>query len=123
MFRNLSLDGGGIKVACSAAVLEQDSDNAADDHFNLITGTSTGGIIALEFGLDRYQSVWLKRLAQAAARKVKKLVVFTLKDSVPRPPANLPEEICEELARLVCLSDQEPGEVAQATLRPKKLSP
>jgi patatin-like phospholipase/acyl hydrolase len=54
MFRILSLDGGGIKGAFSAAVLatlEEDTGRAVVDHFDLITGTSTGGIIAIGLGL------------------------------------------------------------------------
>jgi hypothetical protein len=54
MFRILSLDGGGIKGAFSAAVLAQyqeDTGYSIAEHFDLITGTSTGGIIALGLGL------------------------------------------------------------------------
>lgn len=49
-FQILSLDGGGIKGLFSAAVLsaiEDDLNVNVVDHFDLITGTSTGGIIAL----------------------------------------------------------------------------
>ncbi|MBX3684783.1 MAG: patatin-like phospholipase family protein [Rhodocyclaceae bacterium] len=54
MFRILSLDGGGIKGAFTASVLaalEEDTGCAAVDHFDLITGTSTGGIISIGLGL------------------------------------------------------------------------
>ena len=54
--RILSLDGGGIKGAFSAAVLaalEHDTGKAAADDFDLIVGTSTGGIIAEELGLGK----------------------------------------------------------------------
>lgn len=54
MFRILSLDGGGIKGAFTASVLatlEHDTGCSAVDHFDLITGTSTGGIIAIGLGL------------------------------------------------------------------------
>jgi len=53
-FQILSLDGGGIKGLFSAAVLaaiEQDLEINIIDHFDLIAGTSTGGIIALALGL------------------------------------------------------------------------
>jgi patatin-like phospholipase/acyl hydrolase len=53
-FRILSLDGGGIKGAFTAAVLtewEKQSGKVVADHFDLIAGTSTGGIIALGLGL------------------------------------------------------------------------
>ena len=46
MFRVLSLDGGGIKGAFAASVLaslEDDTGLRVVDHFDLITGTSTGG--------------------------------------------------------------------------------
>lgn len=49
-FRILSLDGGGIKGAFSAGVLaqlEEEADCSISDHFDLIVGTSTGGILAL----------------------------------------------------------------------------
>lgn len=53
-FQILSLDGGGIKGLFSAAILaaiEEDLDTSVVNHFDLITGTSTGGIIALGLGL------------------------------------------------------------------------
>jgi len=53
-FQILSLDGGGIKGLFSAAVLaaiEQDLNINIVDHFDLIAGTSTGGIIAIGLGL------------------------------------------------------------------------
>jgi patatin-like phospholipase/acyl hydrolase len=53
-FQILSLDGGGIKGPFSSAVLaaiEEDLGVNVVDHFDLITGTSTGGIIALGLGL------------------------------------------------------------------------
>lgn len=54
MFRILSLDGGGIKGAFSASVLatlEEDTGQVVAEHFDLITGTSTGGILAVGLGL------------------------------------------------------------------------
>jgi len=53
-FQILSLDGGGLRGMFSAAVLarlEEDLDMCITDHFDLIAGTSTGGIIALGLGL------------------------------------------------------------------------
>ena len=53
-FRVLSLDGGGIRGAFSAACLaklESSVGRPITDYFDLITGTSTGGIIALALGL------------------------------------------------------------------------
>ncbi len=53
-FRILSLDGGGIKGAFTAAVvaaLEKETGKKMADYFDLITGTSTGGIIAIGLGL------------------------------------------------------------------------
>ena len=54
-FQILCLDGGGIKGLFSAAFLaklEEDLKINIIDHFDLIVGTSTGGIIALGLGLD-----------------------------------------------------------------------
>ena len=53
-FQILSLDGGGIRGLFSAALLtsiEEDLRTTIVDHFDLIAGTSTGGIIALGLGL------------------------------------------------------------------------
>ncbi|MGW2272229.1 CBASS cGAMP-activated phospholipase [Streptomyces yangpuensis] len=50
----MALDGGGFRGMFSAAVLarlEEDLDIRIADHFDLIAGTSTGGIIALGLGL------------------------------------------------------------------------
>ena len=54
-FRILSIDGGGIKGIFPAQVLVYLEENCLDgrpigDHFDLIAGTSTGGIIALGLG-------------------------------------------------------------------------
>jgi patatin-like phospholipase/acyl hydrolase len=57
-FRILSLDGGGIKGTFTAAVLaaweevlERKHSGKLTDHFDLIAGTSTGGILALGLGM------------------------------------------------------------------------
>jgi uncharacterized protein len=53
-FQVLSLDGGGLRGMFSAAVLarlEDDLQVRITDHFDLIAGTSTGGIIAIGLGL------------------------------------------------------------------------
>jgi patatin-like phospholipase/acyl hydrolase len=53
-FQILSLDGGGIKGLFSAALLaklEDDLNIQVIEHFDLIVGTSTGGIIGLGLGL------------------------------------------------------------------------
>ena len=53
-FRILSLDGGGIKGTFTAAVLaelERMTGKRLADYFDLITGTSTGGLIAIALGL------------------------------------------------------------------------
>lgn len=49
-FQILSIDGGGIKglfITALLAKFEDDLDMNVVDHFDLLTGTSTGGIIAL----------------------------------------------------------------------------
>ena len=53
-FRMLALDGGGVKGAFTAAVLatwEEHTGLLISDHFELIAGTSTGGILAIALGL------------------------------------------------------------------------
>jgi len=53
-FRILSLDGGGIKGVFSASFLnsiEEMSGESIADHFDLITGTSTGAILAVALGM------------------------------------------------------------------------
>ena len=54
-FKILSIDGGGIKGIFPAGILAELEENCLDgghvgDYFDLITGTSTGGIIALGLG-------------------------------------------------------------------------
>lgn len=52
--RILSIDGGGLKGAMPAAFLatiEEQTGERMVDHFDLIVGTSTGGIIALGLGM------------------------------------------------------------------------
>lgn len=54
--RILSIDGGGIKGTMPAAflaALEEDLGEPIGSYFDLIAGTSTGGIIALGLGLGR----------------------------------------------------------------------
>ena len=53
-FRVLALDGGGIKGVFTAALLaevERMTEKRAAEYFDLITGTSTGGIIAIALSL------------------------------------------------------------------------
>lgn len=53
-FRLLSLDGGGVQGAFTASLLaelEEHTGNRVADYFDLVAGTSTGGIIALGLGL------------------------------------------------------------------------
>jgi patatin-like phospholipase/acyl hydrolase len=53
-FQILAIDGGGIKGIFAAALLagiEADTGHRLSDHFDLIAGTSTGGIIAIGLGL------------------------------------------------------------------------
>ena len=59
-FRILALDGGGIKGAFTASVLatlEKSLGLPIVDHFDMVAGTSTGGILAigLGMGLDSHQ--------------------------------------------------------------------
>lgn len=52
-FTVLSLDGGGVRGIFSAAILagiEEHLGHSITDHFDLVVGTSTGGIIAIGLG-------------------------------------------------------------------------
>jgi patatin-like phospholipase/acyl hydrolase len=63
MFRILSIDGGGIKGAFPAAFLcaiQEALSGPVADYFDLIVGTSTGGIIAMGLGLGLSPSEILK---------------------------------------------------------------
>jgi patatin-like phospholipase/acyl hydrolase len=75
-FRILSLDGGGIRGAFAAAFLariEQEIGTPITDHFDLIAGTSTGGITALALGLGepaaRIRDLYEKRGSQIFTRR------------------------------------------------------
>jgi patatin-like phospholipase/acyl hydrolase len=62
-FKILSLDGGGLKGLFTAKFLcdlETDLDLHVSDYFDLITGTSTGAIIAIALGLGLPASEILK---------------------------------------------------------------
>jgi patatin-like phospholipase/acyl hydrolase len=53
-FRILALDGGGLKGAFTAAAIatwEKQTGLRVVDHFDLVAGTSTGGILAIGLGL------------------------------------------------------------------------
>jgi len=55
-FRVLALDGGGVRGACTAAFLtrlEEGLDAPLARYFDLICGTSTGGILALGLATER----------------------------------------------------------------------
>jgi uncharacterized protein len=84
-FQILALDGGGLRGIFSAAILaalEEDLQISVTDHFDLIAGTSTGGIIALGLGLgmrprqivefygELGAEVFRNRLGLASARQV-----------------------------------------------------
>lgn len=84
-FQILSLDGGGIKGLFSAAILthlEEDLGINIIDHFDLIVGTSTGGIIALGLG---------------AGMKPKEIVNFYVKEG----PNIFPKSIFSKIKQLV----------------------
>ena len=52
-FQVLALDGGGVRGIFTAALLaglERDTGRPVLDHFDLVVGTSTGGIVALGLG-------------------------------------------------------------------------
>ena len=68
MFKILSLDGGGIKGVYTAELLRQceEAFGPVGKHFDMIAGTSTGGIIALGLGRvdERHhgRARWFSRL-------------------------------------------------------------
>ena len=62
-FRILALDGGGIKGAFTASVLatlSQQLNEPIADRFDLIAGTSTGGILAIGLGMGLSAEAMLK---------------------------------------------------------------
>jgi len=70
-FQILSLDGGGAKALFSANVLdrfEQDHQVRIVDHFDLIAGTSAGGIIALALGAGLSPAEVSQRYRELIAR-------------------------------------------------------
>lgn len=74
MFRILALDGGGIKGAFSAAVLQQFETQLGRpilDHFDLTVGTSTGGItaLALACGLKASRILQRRRPKNSSSRQ------------------------------------------------------
>jgi len=71
VFRILSLDGGGIRGTYTAAVLaelEGQLDRSVADYFDLIVGTSTGGIITLGLGSGMSADFILKFYRSSAHR-------------------------------------------------------
>jgi patatin-like phospholipase/acyl hydrolase len=62
-FRILALDGGGVKGAFTASVLATLEDAIGEPiarHFDLVSGTSTGGILAVGLGMGRTPGQMLK---------------------------------------------------------------
>ena len=53
-FRIQSLDGGGImgRLRCRPGYFERETEQRIIDHIDLITGTSTGGIIAIGLAME-----------------------------------------------------------------------
>lgn len=75
-FRVLALDGGGIRGVCTATYLAQLEDNAEGhlhEYFDLICGTSIGGIIALAIALEvpmsRVKDMFFKNADMVFQRK------------------------------------------------------
>jgi patatin-like phospholipase/acyl hydrolase len=83
-FRILSLDGGGIRGAFTAACLaelEKQLGHLLVEHFDLVTGTSTGGIIATALALgepaEKIKHFYEERGPEIfARRKARKLPVL-----------------------------------------------
>ena len=71
MRRILTIDGGGIKgvfPAAFLATLEEEIGGPVADHFDLIAGTSTGGIIAIGLGLGLTAREILHLYSETGAR-------------------------------------------------------
>lgn len=103
-FRVLSLSGGGIRGVFTASFLtklEQLTGKRVADHFDLIVGTSTGGLIALAMGLEQRpesirefylkhgstifpQMKWVKKLLRGGQIVHPKYDLDGLKDAVQR---------------------------------------
>jgi len=73
-FRILSLDGGGIKGVYASTLLRAVEDHLAGDssigdYFDLIAGTSTGGIIAVGLGL-RHRAAAIDEMYRLRGNKI-----------------------------------------------------
>lgn len=71
MRRILAIDGGGIKGVFAAGFLARIEDLLgvrAAEHFDLIAGTSAGGMIALSLGLGHDAAAAVRRYEEAAPR-------------------------------------------------------
>jgi hypothetical protein len=71
MRRLLTIDGGGIKGVFPAALLaglQEELDHPIADYFDLIAGTSTGGIIAIGLGLGHSPGEILQMYCDSASR-------------------------------------------------------
>lgn len=80
-FRILSIDGGGIKgifPASFLAKIEEMTGRRIVEHFDLVAGTSTGGIIALGLGLGLSPAEILKLYREQGA------VIFPGRDRLSR---------------------------------------
>ena len=84
--RILSIDGGGIKGTMPAAFLaglEEDLGEPIGRYFDLIAGTSTGGIIALGLGLGRTAKELLELYEHRGP------VIFSQDDADDKPPGKV----------------------------------
>lgn len=61
----------------------------------------------------------LSRQAKASSRPVEDVVVSALSESIPEPPAHLPDEIRRQLSALETLSDNDLRTVASSVLNDK----
>ena len=83
MFKILSLDGGGIRGAFIAAFLAKLQENLQQPlaaYFDLITGTSTGGLIAVALGMgiapEEIKNLYEREGARIFTRSVPQLSAF-----------------------------------------------
>jgi uncharacterized protein len=85
-FRILSLDGGGVRgafIAACLAELEKQLRSPVAKYFDLIAGTSTGGIIAIGLGLglpaSQIEAFYLEKSATIFSKRTPAKLSFTEK--------------------------------------------
>ncbi len=103
-FRILALDGGGIKGAFTAAALatwEQQTGLRIVDHFDLVAGTSTGGILAIGIGLG------LSAREMLDFYKHRGSIIFPITSLTRRLKADIRHFLCPKYSQATLLNELE----------------